>query len=181
MKITQKCQRFLNWSKIQTIKWQKIYIWESICCCSVIQSCSILWPPGTTACQASLFTISQFAQTPCPLSWWCHPTISSCCPLLLLLSIFPSIRVFSNELAPRIRWPKYWSFSFSISPSNDYSGLISFRIDWVWSPGCFQVFLVWCLNFSIWYLKIFSLNVEQYSTIKVWLIDNTEAIINITG
>ena len=53
-----------------------------------------------------------------------------CCLLLLLLSIFPSIRVFSNESALLIRWPKYWSFSFSISPSNEYSGLISFRIDW---------------------------------------------------
>ena len=53
-----------------------------------------------------------------------------CYPLLLLPSIFPSIRVFSNELALCIRWPKYWSFSFSISPSNEYSGLISFRMDW---------------------------------------------------
>ena len=53
-----------------------------------------------------------------------------CYPLLLLPSIFPSIRVFSSETAFRIRWPKYWSFSFSISPSNEYSGLISFRIDW---------------------------------------------------
>ena len=53
-----------------------------------------------------------------------------CCPLLFLPSIFPSIRVFSNELALRIRWPKYWSFSFSISPSNEFSGLISVRIDW---------------------------------------------------
>ena len=53
-----------------------------------------------------------------------------CCPLLLLPSVFLSIRVFSNELAVHIRWPKYWSFSFSISSSNEYSGLISFRIDW---------------------------------------------------
>ena len=53
-----------------------------------------------------------------------------CCPLLLPPSIFPSIRVFPNESAPHIRWPKYWSFSFSNSPSNEYSGLISFRIDW---------------------------------------------------
>src|SRR5574340_944839 len=53
----------------------------------------------------------------------CHP--------LLLPSIFPSIRVFSNELVLHIRWPKYWSFSFSISPSNEYSGLISFRFDWL--------------------------------------------------
>ena len=53
-----------------------------------------------------------------------------CHPLLLLPSIFPSIRVFSNESVLHIRWPTYWSFSFSISPSNEYSGLISFRIDW---------------------------------------------------
>ena len=53
-----------------------------------------------------------------------------CCPLLLLNSIFPSIRIFSNESALCIRWPKYWSFSFNISPSSEYSGLISFRIDW---------------------------------------------------
>ena len=54
-----------------------------------------------------------------------------CCPLLLLPSMFPSIRVFSNDLALRIRWPKNWSFSFRISPSNEYSGLISFTIDWL--------------------------------------------------
>ena len=65
----------------------------------------------------------------CPSSWWCHTIILSCRPLLLLPSIFPSIRVFSNESVLCIRWPKYCSFSFSISPSNEYSGLISFRID----------------------------------------------------
>ena len=66
----------------------------------------------------------------CPLSQWCHPSISSCCPLLLLPSIFPSIGVFSNETALQIRWPKYWSFSFNNSPSNEHSGLI-FRMDWL--------------------------------------------------
>ena len=54
-----------------------------------------------------------------------------CCPLLLLPPIFPSIRVFSNESALHIRWPEYWSFSFTISPSNEHPGLISFRMDWV--------------------------------------------------
>ena len=54
-----------------------------------------------------------------------------CCPVLLLPSIFPNIRVFSNESALRIRWPKYWSFNFNINPTNEYSGLISFRIDWL--------------------------------------------------
>ena len=67
----------------------------------------------------------------CPLSQWHHPTISSCRPLLLLPSIFPSISVFSNDSVLCIRWPKYWSFSFSISPSNEYWGLISFRMDWL--------------------------------------------------
>ena len=59
------------------------------------------------------------------------PSNHVCCPLLLLLSIPPSIRVFSSESVLHIRWPRYWSFSFSISPSNEYSGLISFRIDWL--------------------------------------------------
>ena len=59
-----------------------------------------------------------------------------CRPLLLLPSVFPSIRVFSNESVLHIRWPKYWSFSFSISPSNEYSGLISFRMDWLVSAPC---------------------------------------------
>ena len=64
-----------------------------------------------------------------PLSWWCY--LFNLLRLLLLLpSIFPSIRVFSNESVLRIRWPKYWTFSFSISPSSEYSGLIFFRIDW---------------------------------------------------
>ena len=66
----------------------------------------------------------------CPSSQWCHPTISSCHFILLLPSIFPDIRVFSNESALHIKWPKYWSFIFSISPSSEYSGLISFKIDW---------------------------------------------------
>ena len=66
----------------------------------------------------------------CPLSSWCHPTISSSHFLLLLPSVFLSIRVFSNELALCIRWQEYWSFSFSISPSNEYSALISFTINW---------------------------------------------------
>ena len=66
----------------------------------------------------------------CPLSRWGHPTISSCHPLLLPPSTFPSIRVFSNESVLHIRWSKYQSFSFIISPFNEYSGLISFRIEW---------------------------------------------------
>ena len=68
---------------------------------------------------------------PCPLSRWCHPTISSCSSLLLLPSIFPSIRIFSNESVLCIRWPKYWSFSFNIISSSEYSGFVSLRMDWL--------------------------------------------------
>ena len=68
---------------------------------------------------------------PCPLSWWCHTTISSCCPLLLPPSIFHRIRVFSNESSLHIWWPKYWNFSFSIIPSKEHPGLISLRMDWL--------------------------------------------------
>ena len=95
--------------------------------CSVVSDS--LWPYGL-----------QHTRLPCPSptprahlnsypsSRWCHLIL--CHPLLCLPSIFPSIRVFSNESVLRIRWPKYWSFSFNISPFNKYSGLISFRIDW---------------------------------------------------
>ena len=100
-------------------------------CCSVNKSCLALWPyemqharllcpslsPGVFSNSSPL---SQCAIQPS------HPLSS----LLLLPSIFPSITVFSNEWTLHIRWPKYWSFSFSISPSNEYSGLISFKIDW---------------------------------------------------
>ena len=77
-----------------------------------------------------LYHLPEPAQTHVIESLMSSSHLVLCCPLLLLPSIFPSIRVFSNELALHIRWPKYWSFSFSISPSSEYSGLISFRIDW---------------------------------------------------
>ena len=98
---------------------------------SVTQSCASFATPWTAACQASL-SITNFRNL---LKLMSIETVMPsnhlilCRPLLHPPSIFPSIRVFSNELVLCIRWPKYWSFSFSISPSNEYSGLISFRID----------------------------------------------------
>ena len=86
-----------------------------------LQHTRLLWPSPTPGAYSNS----------CPLSQWCHPTISSSVVPFFPPSIFPSIRVFSHESALRIRWPKYWSFSFSISPSNEYSGLISFRMDWL--------------------------------------------------
>ena len=89
--------------------------------------------PWTAACQASLFiTYSRSLLTLMSLeSVMPSNHLIICCPLLLPPSIFPSIRVFSNESVLCIRWPKYWSFIFNISPSNEYSGLISYRMDWL--------------------------------------------------
>ena len=89
--------------------------------------------PWTAACQASLsFTKSWSLLKPMSIeSVMPSNPLILCHPLLLLPSIFPSNRVFSNESGLRIRWPKYWSFSFSISPSIEYSGSISFRMDWL--------------------------------------------------
>ena len=89
--------------------------------------------PWTAACQASLsITNSQSLLKPMSIeSVMPSNHLLLCCPLLLPLSIFPSIRVFPKESAFPIRWPKYWSFSFSISPSSGHSGLISFRMDWL--------------------------------------------------
>ena len=105
----------------------------SFCCCSVAQSCPTLWTPWTAARQASLsITNSQSLLKLMPIkSVMPSNHLILCLPLLLPPSIFPSIRFFSSESVLHIRWPKFWSFSFSISPSNEYSGLISLRMDWL--------------------------------------------------
>ena len=89
--------------------------------------------PWTAACQASLSITNSRSLLKFMSIESVMPSnhLILCHPLLLLPSNFPSIRVFSNESVLHIRWPKYWSFSFSISPSNEYSGLISFRMDWL--------------------------------------------------
>ena len=102
---------------------------------SLVQLLSHVWlfaTPWTAACQASLSITNSWSSLKLMSIESVMPSshLILCHPLLLLPSIFPSIRVFSNESALLIRWPKYWSFSFSISPSSKYSGLISFRMDW---------------------------------------------------
>ena len=96
--------------------------------------------PWTAAHQASLsFTISWSLLKLMSIELMMPSNhLTLCCPLLLLHSIFSSIRVFSSESVLRIRWPEYWNFSFSIGPSNEYSGLISFRTDWC---ACVEVSL----------------------------------------
>ena len=114
--------------------------WVLFCCvepCSVQFSHSVvsdsLRPHGTTAGQASLSTTSAWNLLKLMSIEFVMPSnhLILCRPLLLPPSIFPSIRVFSNESVLHIRWPKCWSFSFSLSPSKEYSGLISFRINWL--------------------------------------------------
>ena len=134
---------------------------EVVVVAQLLRCVQLFSAPWTLAHQASLsFTISwsllklMSIESVMPYNRFilCHP--------LLLLSIFLNIRVFSNELALYIRWPKYWSFSFSISPFNEYSGLISFRMDWfdlIAVQGTLQSLLkhcsskasvLWCLNCS---------------------------------
>ena len=100
---------------------------------SVVQLCLTLCDPWTAARQASRsFTNSRSLLKLMSIELVMAPNhLILCRPLLLPPSIFPSIRVFSNKSVLRIRWPKYWNFSFSISPSNEHSGLISFRMDWL--------------------------------------------------
>ena len=88
--------------------------------------------PWTAACQASLSITNFWSLFKCLSIESVMPSnhLILCCPLLLMASVFPSIRVFSNGSALHIRWPKHWSFHFSISPSSEYSGLISFMMDW---------------------------------------------------
>ena len=121
---------FLAWS---TEGLWSIHSTMGFCCCYLVtKMCLIvLQPHGLqhTRLPCPLPT-PRACSNSCPSSQWCHPTISSSVTLLLPPSNFPSSRVFSNESVLLIRWPKYWSLSISVSPSNEYSGLISFRIDW---------------------------------------------------
>ena len=98
---------------------------------SVSQLCPTLRPHGLQHARPPCPSPTpRVYSNSCPLSQWYHPTVSSYCPLLLPPSIFPSIRVFSNESVLHIRWLKYWNFSFNICPSNEYSEY-SFRMDWL--------------------------------------------------
>ena len=105
-----------------------------------------------------------------------------CHPLLLLPPIFPSIRVFSNESELHIRWPKYWSFSFSINPSNEYSGLISFRIDWshllvvqgtlksLLQHHSWEASIVWCSTFFVVQLSHSYMTTGTTIALTIWIL-----------
>ena len=116
----------------------------------------------------------------CPLSRWCHPTILSLLPLLLLSSVFPRSRVFSNESAACIRLPKYWSFRFSISPSNEYTEWISFRIHWfdhiavqgtlksLLQHHSLKASILWCSAFSMVHLSHPYMTTGKTTALTIW-------------
>ena len=128
------------------------------CCCSVqlLSHVRLFVTPWTAAHLASLTTISQSLLKLMSIeSVMPSNHLILCLPLLLLPSVFPSIRVFSSESVFRIRWPKYWRVNVSISPSNEYSGLISFRIDWfdlLAGKGLLRIFS----STTIWKHQVFS-------------------------
>ena len=152
-------------------------IWATMDQFSSVQSLSRVWlfaTPWSAACQASLSITNSRSllklmsiESMIPFN---HLIL--CHPLLLLPSIFHSIRVFSNESVLRIRWPKYWSFSFSISPSSEYSGLISFRMDWLdllaiqWLSRVFS-------NTTVQEHQFFSAQLSLWSNshIHIWLLE----------
>ena len=121
-----RCSPLLLFSQLATAPFTPFSSFQSLSCVQLFAT------PWTAACQASVPITNSWSllklmsiESVMPSN---HPIL--CFPLLLLPSIFPSIRVFSNESVLCIRWPKFWSFSFSIRPSNECSGLISFRMDW---------------------------------------------------
>ena len=117
------------WGKHNSTHYPDFDVFVVVCCCSVAKSCLAFCDPLQHArllCPPLSLGVCPNSH---PLSRWCYLNhLILCHPLLLFPSIFSSIKVFSNELGLCIRWPKYWSFSFNISPSSEYSGLISFRL-----------------------------------------------------
>ena len=143
----------------------------------VFQFSSSVWffvIPWITACQASLSITNSRSLLKLMSIESVMPSnhLILCRPLLLLPSIFPSIRIFSNESVLHIRWPTYWSFSFSVSPSNEHSGLISFRIDWfdLAVQGTSRVFS----NTTVENHQFFSAQLSLWSNFRIhtWLLEN---------
>ena len=132
---------YLQQTVIPKLKKKKFSFIVSCCFWSVTQLCLTLWPHGLQHTRPLCPSPSpEVCPSSCPSHWWCHPAISSSDALFSFCpQSFPAsqnVQEHSNESALCIRWPKYWSFNFSISPSNEYSRLISLKIDVFWLPCC---------------------------------------------
>ena len=134
-----------NWWRPTSFLMASLVLGNIVLCCPVSKSCPALCNPMDYCNLAPLsFTVSQNLLKFMSIELVMLPNhLIFCHPLLLLPSLFPSIKVSSKESALPIRWSKYWSFSFSINPPNEYSGLISFRIDLIWSPCVFSSTTAW--------------------------------------
>ena len=148
----------------------QLNLFFKMCCHSVSELCLTLQSHGLQHARLPCPSLSPgVCSNSCPLSWWHHPTMSSsAAPFSFNLQSFPASGSFSNESALSIRWPKYWSFRFSISPSGEYSKLISFRIDW------FDLLVVQesSPNTTIWKHQFFSTQPCLWSNLHVhtWLL-----------
>ena len=144
------------------------------CCCSVSKSCPTLCDTINSSMQIFpvLHYLQELAQTYVHWVGDANQAFHSHCPLLLLPSVFPIIRVFSNESALHVSWPKYWSFS--ISPSDEYSGLVSFRIDWLdlavqetlkslLQHYSLKASILWLSDFFMVHLSHLSMTMENHS------------------
>ena len=129
-----------NWHPLCLLHWQVESLPteppgkpKDMCSVQLLSHVWLLTNPWTAACQASLSITNSWSLLKLMSIKLLMPSnhLILCCPLFFLPSIFPSIRVFSKESILHLRWPNYWSFSFSISPSNEYSGLISLRMNWL--------------------------------------------------
>ena len=172
---SEKFLRYLLFCDLYDVRrYVFIYMEIDIDCCSVAQSCTTLSDP--VVCSKPGFLVLHHLQR--LLKFMSVESVTPpnyfilCCPLLLLPSIFPSIRVFSNELVLYNRWPKYWRFSFIISLFNEYSGLVSFRIDWfdlLAVQGLSRVFS----NITVQKHKLFGAQLSLWSNshIHTWLLE----------
>jgi len=172
---SEKFLRYLLFCDLYDVRrYVFIYMEIDIDCCSVAQSCTTLCDP--VVCSKPGFLVLHHLQR--LLKFMSVESVTPpnyfilCCPLLLLPSIFPSIRVFSNELVLYNRWPKYWRFSFIISLFNEYSGLVSFRIDWfdlLAVQGLSRVFS----NITVQKHKLFGAQLSLWSNshIHTWLLE----------
>jgi len=151
---------------------------NSMCCWSVAKSCPTLCDPmDYTRLPCPSLSPGVWSNS-CPLSQWCHPATSFSATSFLSCPL-PTIRVFSNKSALCIRWPKYCSFSFSISPSTKYSGLISFRIDWfhlavqgtlksLFKHHNSKILILWCSAFFVVQLSYLYMTTGKNIALSMW-------------